>query len=300
MDLLNTSSEKNHLSDAEKNDEKKTGEEAEETTEPATEANPEPAATSKESKKKTAAKPFAEFFLSKDVSFSVEHNGYTRCYARKKFRMDGDNGRTIKLYIDPEVLSMAPVLREYYVLSAHFNPSSKNPLMSMCWVQHYKSAKRFVVLCYLRTKCHEPRYDIVVWSEDDGVLLWTGITKMKPFEFDFDTAVDVDALKKVLCDYLKEKHFSGALKNKDETGTWIVDGFDPVEVGVAAASASNKRGRSSRKRTTRVLHDAGAPVKKRKQKTASTKKAVSFCCNSCLFYMYTDMLCIEYWQKENC
>ena len=224
---------------------------------------------------------YLEYFLSKEISFSITHSNGSHCYARKKFA--SDTGNVVRLFINPEVMAVVPLMVDYLAVAAHFNSNLRHLNLSMCWVRHQsKKDKKFVVLSYLRTKCSKPRYDILVWSEENGVELWTGVTKINSFNFDYDTEVDTDHMKKVLAAWIKEKlRVVGPDKrNKDELGNWIST-FDPMSDGQTAASGIievSKRKRRPRMAQSRVSEEAKPTMaRKKKRKTPTTTKKVRHC-----------------------
>jgi hypothetical protein len=70
--------------------------------------------------------------------------------------------------------------------------------------------------------------------------------------------VDVSKLKTLLAEYFHAKHIIGTdERNKDETGSWIINGFNPLEVSETAAGGNKKR---TRKKPN--TYDGSAPLKK--------------------------------------
>lgn len=178
--------------------------------------------------------------LLDDTSIEVICGGRTRTFVRKTFRMD--RGNTIRLFCDLELLDELPLLYSYFILSAHVNPTLKRSVLSLRVVED-QSGKKQVVLCVFRSKCPNPRYDVIVLNpaENDqtkAVTRMCGLTnffkwfKYVPDEV-FDNKHAIDMLKLYLenkCDDKGRLLIYDAKKgpNKDEMGRPMSDGYNPA------------------------------------------------------------------------
>lgn len=220
---------------------------------------------------------YVPLFVASDATLTVEIGGYSQCLCNKKFRMDADHP-VVKCYIDPEINAVVPICFNYYVLSALFNTNIKRVSLSFVKVRRSSDGEFFIVLGYLRTKCAKPRYDIVL-VKDAGTppILLSGISRMNNYSFHVDESIgDREVLKQVFVEFLRSRYMwdPNTSPNKDETGNFITDGFDPVAAGVQAAAAPYGL-QGKRKRKPRKCFDPIAPKTgdKRKRNT-KLKKSV--------------------------
>ena len=224
-------------------------------------------------------------FNCNEDSFTVNIGGYNQTYCRKKFISDG--GSSVKCFLDLEMLSMIPLLFNYYVLSAVLGKDGSYVNYSRCWVSKNSDGKQYVVLCYLRTKCNKWRCDSVLYdpTESGKIFLLTGLSKMKQYTFLPEVSLDHDWAKSILETYLRDPKNKlawdpqGDVPNKDETGNWILDGWDPVEEGLKAAfDLSSKKRLRKRKASVRFADEnfsSGTGKKPRKKANKPSQRAVA-------------------------
>jgi hypothetical protein len=195
--------------------------------------------------------------LVDEASIECNCGGQIRTLCRKTFRMD--SGATIRLFCDLELLDELPLLYSYFVLSAHVNPTLKRSVRGLRVVQD-QNGKKWVVLCVFRSKCPNPRYDIIILdpAETDltkAVMRICGLTnffkwyKYVPDET-FDNAYAIQMLKEYLLNKSDDKgrplvYDNTKGPNKDEMGRPMSDGYDPANpstvVKDAMSPAASKR-----------------------------------------------------------
>ena len=103
-----------------------------------------------------------DVFLSGDITNSTTVAGTDQTFVRKTFKMD-KAGTPLRLFIDLELKDKCPLLYDYFMLSAHVNSKTKQFVHSWVVVKD-NMGRKFIVMCVLRTKCVEPRYDAVLIS----------------------------------------------------------------------------------------------------------------------------------------
>jgi hypothetical protein len=241
--------------------------------------------------------------LIDEASIEVICGGRTRTFVRKTFRMD--RGNSIRLYCDLELLDELPLLYSYFVLCAHVNPSLKRGARGFRVVQD-QNGKKWLVLCVFRSKCPNPRYDVIVLdpAENDktkAVTRMCGLTNFfKWFKYIPDEEFDNKYAIEMLKFFLEHKHddkgrslIYDATKgpNKDEMGRPMSDGYNPANAitldndGISPAASKrvtkpvgyyadeqNEDTPWVRKQTPRARGKRGAATKK---KTPPAKQKVS-------------------------
>ena len=107
---------------------------------------------------------------------------------QEKFPSDSSK-QVIRTYIDLEMIDKLPLLYNYFVISAHFNKSTK----VLCYTKVTvidKVGTKFLVACLLRTKCVKPRYDVVLipMSQTAPPFRVVGLSKFKEsYKYDLKT-----------------------------------------------------------------------------------------------------------------
>jgi hypothetical protein len=177
--------------------------------------------------------------LDDETSIECVCGGQTRTLVRKTFKMD--QGTTIRLFCDLELLDVLPLLYSYFILSAHVNPTLKRSVRGMRVVVD-EGGKKMVVLCVFRSKCPNPRYDIIILdpAEPDqtkAVKRICGLTNFfKWYKYVPDETFDNEYAIQMLKDFLMSKfddkgrslvYDSAKGPNKDEMGRPMSDGYDP-------------------------------------------------------------------------
>lgn len=215
---------------------------------------------------------FYASFWTNDPSVTLYVGGHELLFTHKKFH-HGPH----KSYYDLEFLSIAPLLFNYFLLAAVALVKDKTVFHSQCWVEHKKSKDRYLLLCVLRAKCLQVRYDFLLWDIDVNVIyLMCGVKKMSEYIFLPDVKVDREEATDVLVLYLKDPKNSLALRpghpNKDEYGNLLpLDGFDPINHGMEGLSA--KRGRKQRNLLGEELATASVSVRGKKGRPAKKVSA---------------------------
>jgi hypothetical protein len=102
---------------------------------------------------------FIESFVSDERSIELLLGGVSQVNVKKAFKMDSCD--VVRLYLDLEMVDKIPLLYNYFILSAHFNKSIKQLYYSKVIVKN-GSGLKFLVGCFLRTKCIKPRYDAIL------------------------------------------------------------------------------------------------------------------------------------------
>jgi hypothetical protein len=153
--------------------------------------------------------------------------GESRCLVRKAWLSDGNT--VLRFYLDLEVNALLKPLFNYFVLAAHVNPSHKKVNLSYVRARDHVTGVEYTILCYLRTKCNKPRYDVVLYNHDAReVCLWCGITKTKTLDYLYEEPVDHAAMHKELFAFVSPLFWDPKRgPNKDELGNFIILGFDP-------------------------------------------------------------------------
>jgi hypothetical protein len=211
----------------------------------------------------SADDPMLQSFLSKEMSFEFQIGSFAQCFVQKRFKTD-PSASVLQFYVDIELLDKLELVYDYYVLSAHFNRSSKQLVFSQSVVKHKFGAK-YVVLCVLRTKCVKPRYDIILLRVSDGkVFRLIGLTQFRKdyvycSEEAFDPEVAFDALKEFFV--ANDLYWDKSRPNKDEQGNPDHETWDP-SMGTATLPA-RKRGTPSRYDDTNFM-DKNTSAKKTK------------------------------------
>lgn len=232
--------------------------------------------------------PELDDLLVDEESIEVLCGGETRTFVRKRFRMD--SGNTIRYFSDLELLDRIPLLYSYIVLSAHINPILKRGVRSLRVVVNHQG-KKMVVLCVFRSKCPQPRFDVVVLdpAENDpakAVTRMCGLTNFfKWFKYVPDEKFDIEyAIGKLLGFVTTKFDDKGRAlvydktkgPNKDEMGRPMTDGYDPINPiniekdGMTPLSSKRNAGKPS----ISYAEEFGDAVRnKRGQKSTTKKKA---------------------------
>lgn len=186
-----------------------------------------------------------------------------------------------KSYLDLEVTAIAPLCFNYYVLAAIAMVKDKKVLYSRCWVEHKCKGARYILLCVLRAKCLQVRYDFLLWDKDTHVIyLVCGIKKMEAYRFLPDVTVDHKEAIEVLCAYLKEPSNKLALlpghPNKDEYGNLLPpDGFDAIAEGMEGLSSKRNRKQRNLQSEEMVSVVVGTAAGRKRRGMAAAKKATT-------------------------
>jgi hypothetical protein len=184
-----------------------------------------------------------EALLGDDVSVTIAMAGRDQTYVKKRFKTD--KSTIVTLFIDLETIDSIPLLFDYLVLSGHVNSKLKRACFSRVVIRD-SHGKKYVLLCILRTKCVNPRYDVLVLDVacTDPLLAVTrqlGLTNLfKFFTFLPDEPFDHGYALEQLKAYVHRANLVWTKEgpNKDACGRLMSDGFSPfipVEVDVDAA-----------------------------------------------------------------
>jgi hypothetical protein len=178
--------------------------------------------------------------LVDEVSIECMCGGRMRTLCRKMFRMDA--GTTIRLFCDLELLDELPLLYSYFILSAHVNATLKRSVRGMRVVED-QNGKKWVILCVFRSKCPNPRYDVIILdpAETDpakAVMRICGLTNFfKWYKYVPDEIFDNKYAIRILKEYLENKFDDKGRSlvydktkgpNKDEMGRPMTEGYDPL------------------------------------------------------------------------
>ena len=222
---------------------------------------------------------FLASFYSSDASFSLSIGGEEQLYAHKRYH-HGPH----KCFVDVEVLSHMPLMLNYFLLSAVVTRS--HVYYSRCWIEKKKTGKRFVLLCVLRTKCLQVRYDFLLWDPvEDKVSQECGITKMEHYVFLPDLSVDhafaVEKLKAHIEDPVRKLALLPGADNKDAEGHIIPSGgIDPL----SSACLPPRNGKASSKLNPPIEPIKNVPRKRGARAGKKKRKVIILLYFACKLY----------------
>ena len=148
-------------------------------------------------------------FESCKDTFSVIVGGFQSQFTVKKFKNDVHTvgGKIVYVYYDADVHDNTKLLYKKLLYGAHYNKQGKKLYLGMCWYQNPADLSLLLVLSIVRTKCVEPRFDIITWKKGAEHAMWQThmMTVLRDYDLRIDIPVNRTHAMKLLVDAIKPK-----------------------------------------------------------------------------------------------
>ena len=227
-------------------------------------------------------------FASCKNTFSVYIGGFQSQFTVKKFKNEIHSGtKIVYVYYDIDVHDNTLPLYKKILLGAHYNRQSKKLYLGMCWYQSPEDRSLVLVLSLSRTKCVEPRFDVITWKKGDEKAVWQ--TNLMSVLRDYVPRIDIPVNRShamiLLVEAIKPNLWDEALgSNLDETGSKMYDvplwrtGYTPGQYTYNNQLLAEPKSTGKRKAATKAAQKlsqqavATSKKKKREPKPRQAKK----------------------------